>query len=369
MPFARPTLTQLRSQVLADIASSDLPQADSLLRRAVLRVLGTVQAGLANLFFGYLDWVAKQATPFTATDEYAESWGALVNVTRKPATFAQLQLSFAGATGTPLQTGTPASLNSGFGYVATAAGTWNGTTVTVPVQATVAGSAGNADVGTQVRLGTAIVGIGSVGTVTAILAEGADVETDDSLKARYLAEYAAPPHGGDQSDYVEWALAVPGVTRAWCLPHGLGPGTVQVYVMLDGNATGGFPVGTAGCATAEDRDVAATGDLLTVANAIFPLQPVTALVYSCPPAPAPQAFVINNVSIPSGGAALVEQALADMFVRLATPLGAVVLPSQIEAAIASVPGISAFTLAYPTQPIFAPVGQLMTVGTINYGAA
>ncbi len=369
MPFARPTLTQLRGQVLADIASSDLPQADSLLRKAVLRLLGTVQAGLANLFFGYLDWISLQSTPFTATDEYAEAWGALVDVTKKPATFAALQLSFYGTNATPLPSCTPASLNDGTAYVATAAGTWTGATVTVPVLASVAGSAGNADVGTQVRLGTSIVGIGSVGTVSAILSAGSDLETDAAFRARYLAEYAAPPHGGDQSDYEEWAEAVPGVTRAWCVPHGMGPGTVQVYVMLDGNATGGFPAGTPGCAAAETRDIAATGDLLTVANAIFPVQPVTALVYACAPIPAPQQFVINNVSVPSGGAALVAQALADLFLRLASPLGAVVLPSQIEAAIASVPGISAFTLAYPSTPISAPVGHLMTVGTINYGFA
>ena len=61
-------------------------------------------------------------------------------------------------------------------------------------------------------------------------------------------------------------------TRAWCLPNGMGTGTVALYTMLDNaNAQwGGFPQGSNGVATLELRDAAAQGDQLTVANAIYP---------------------------------------------------------------------------------------------------
>ena len=55
MPFQRPTLSALRTQAMQDIASSDLPNANGLLRRSVLRVLSWVQAGMAHLHYGYLD--------------------------------------------------------------------------------------------------------------------------------------------------------------------------------------------------------------------------------------------------------------------------------------------------------------------------
>ena len=69
MPFNRPTLSGLRSQVAADI-STGLPGADGLLRFSNLAVLGSSLAGLTHLRFGFLDFIALQATPYTATDEF-----------------------------------------------------------------------------------------------------------------------------------------------------------------------------------------------------------------------------------------------------------------------------------------------------------
>ena len=367
MPFARPTLTQLRSQVLADIAASDLPGADSLLRRAVLRVLGVVQAGLAHLHFGYIDWISKEAVPFTADQEFLEAWAGLVGVTRKAQTTAIGTAVFTGTTGSLIPTGTTLARGDGGAYVTTADGTVAGGTVSVPVAATLAGNIGNADAGTLVALSSAVNGVLSQGTITAT--GGFPAETDDALRTRMLEQYAAPPHGGDVSDYLEWCEAVPGVTRAWVRPYGMGPGTVVVYTMFDGDiATGGFPIGTAGCATEEDRDITATGDLLTVANAIFPLQPVTALVYAQPPVPHPQDIVINDLRLPENGAALIRAALADVLLRKGSPLGAPVYPSDFETAIAAVPGVGTFSLASPVVPVTAPIGSLLTVGNVSYGS-
>ena len=38
---------------------------------------------------------------------------------------------------------------------------------------------------------------------------------------------------GDNDDYVAWATEVPGVTRAWCSPNGMGAGTVVVRFVRD----------------------------------------------------------------------------------------------------------------------------------------
>ena len=87
MPFIRPTLTDLRNQVTQDIASG-FPGADPLLRFSNLNITGVAQANMANLHYGYLDWIAKQAVPFTATDEYLEGWAALKDIYRQAATSA-----------------------------------------------------------------------------------------------------------------------------------------------------------------------------------------------------------------------------------------------------------------------------------------
>ena len=105
MPFTRPTLTELRNQVAQDIASG-FPGADALLRFSNLNITGVAQANLANLHYGYLDWIAKQAVPFTSNDEYLEGWAALKGVFRQGATPASGTVTFKGAAGKVIPGGT-----------------------------------------------------------------------------------------------------------------------------------------------------------------------------------------------------------------------------------------------------------------------
>ncbi|HXI23746.1 MAG TPA: hypothetical protein VNG71_07715, partial [Pyrinomonadaceae bacterium] len=63
MPFQRPTLSQLRGQVAADINAA-IPGADGLLRFSNVAILGKSLAGLAHLHYGYLDFIALQAVPY-----------------------------------------------------------------------------------------------------------------------------------------------------------------------------------------------------------------------------------------------------------------------------------------------------------------
>lgn len=372
MPFSRPTLTDLRQQVASDIASS-LQGSDPLLRFANLKITGTAQAGLAHLNYGYLDWIAKQAVPYTSTGEFLEAWGALKNVYRKAATPATGTVTFAGASGT-IPAGTTVVRGDGVTYTTNADGTVSGSSVTVAVTATTAGSAGNCDPGTAMTLGTAITGIQSGGVAAAAFTGGADVEIDDDFAPRVLAAYQAAPQGGAAADYINWALAVPGVTRAWVAPNGFGAGTVVVYVMFDiaEAAHGGFPQGSNGVSANDQgpggvpRGVVATGDQLNVANAILPLQPVTALVYVCAPIANTINFTISGLTGASTATkAAIASAISGVFALSGAPGGTVYL-SDIESAIAAVPNTSGFVITSPVGNITNTTGQLPVLGTVNY---
>lgn len=63
-------------------------------------------------------------------------------------------------------------------------------------------------------------------------------ETDAELLARLLDDIRRPPAGGNQYDYIKWALAVSGVAKAYCVPLGQGLGTVDVIVVADEDVTG-----------------------------------------------------------------------------------------------------------------------------------
>lgn len=384
MPYARPTLSDLRAQVAADIAAG-LPGADGLLRFSGLNILGTALAGLAQLQYGYTDWVAKQSNPFTATDEFLEAWAALKKVFRKAASQAGSvtpgQVTFQGVNGTPLPIGTLLVRGDGVQYTTTSAGTVAGNTVAVNAvanadQAGLTGAFGNCVVGTAITLGTAIANITSTGSVTVAFTGGADVEADDSLRSRMLQAYQNVPQGGAQADYVTWALQVSGVTRAWCNPSGFGAGTVVVYAMLDTAeaANGGFPQGVNGVATQETRgSPTATGDQLTVANWIYPLRPATALVYVVSPVPQPINFTISGSSgFSSATKGAIAAAISGVLVLYGSPLGSVagqngvINLSYIESAIAAIPGTAGFVIGAPTGNIVGTTGQLPVLGTITW---
>lgn len=366
MPYSRPTLSDLQTQVASDIASS-VPGSDPLLRSSNLRITGRAQAGLAHLHYGYIDWIAKQAVPYTATDEYLAGWGALKNTYLKKAMPATGSATFPGSSGTILA-GTQVVRGDGFIYTTNADATVSGSSVTVAVTAATSGASGNCDAGTLLTLGTAVTGIQSGGTAVADFTGGADVETQDAFYGRVMEAFQASPQGGAQADYVTWALQVAGVTRAWVAPNGFGAGTVVIYVMLDNAdaAHSGFPQGSNGVAAVEPRATAATGDQLTVANYIYTLQPVTALVYVC----APTANVVNftltgTTSWSAATKTAVTSAIAGVLQSNGIPGGTINM-SDIESAIAAVSGTAGFVITSPPGNITSATGALPVVGTLMF---
>ncbi|BCQ23167.1 baseplate J/gp47 family protein [Caballeronia sp. NK8] len=387
MPFQRKTLSTLTKEVLADINSA-LQGADATLRFTVLNVLGKVQAGLSNAQMGYIDWVAKQSVPFTAEDEYLQGWAALKKVYLKNASAAQLTATFTGGTtGTPLSAGSQVTRGDGAIYTTAATATVDGSgNLSVTIIAAVPGSAGNANVGTAVSLGVAVPGIQSAGSITGTVLSGADIETNDALRTRMLAAYQNTPQGGDANDYQGWALAVPGVTRAWVAPNGFGAGTVVLYTMWDiaEASHSGFPQGTNGVSQYDKgpggtpRATVATGDQLAVADSIINEQPVTALVYSCAPIPNNLTYSISGLtSTTTATRAAISAAISDVLFRNGDPRAGTINRSDIESAIASVSGTSGFVITlvqgnvsgtvttYPGN-ITSGFGQLPVLAGVNY---
>ena len=369
MPFSRPTLTTLRTQAMQDITSSDIPNASGFLRRNVLRVLAWVQAGMAYLHYGHLDWISLQSIPFTCSAEFLDGWSLLKNVTREPATPAS-GTAYGIASGGTVVSGTAFLRADGFQYNATANAVANAGTIQVPITASVAGSIGNSDNGTPLTMGVVVGGVNANFT-TGTIAGGGDQEIDSHLRTRMLQAYQSPAQGGAKTDYVQWALSIPGVTRAWCNPLEQGDGTVSVYTMFDVTEilNNGFPVGTNGVASLETRStVTATGDQLTVANGLFPLRPVTALVWSKAPAASPLNFTVGGLT-PSTSTtqAAVETALTSLLYTKASPLADTpVDQSDVDAAISAQPGITSFRVTSPSFPQTPTVGAIFTLGTVTF---
>ncbi|AQS86236.1 hypothetical protein A0U92_03650 [Acetobacter aceti] len=370
MPYARPTLTDLRQLVVQDIQNGGIPGVVTLMRFSVLWVIAMAQAGLAHLHYGYLDWISKQAVPWTATDEDLEAWGALKSIYRKEAARATGAIAFTISSDADIPVGT-AIVAGGVDVVTTADSVISGTTATVSCAASEAGASGNVALGAVATLSSPIAGVQTTGTVAIAFTGGADDEEDDNLRDRIMAAYAKGGENGSSADYVSWAEAVSGVTRAWVNPLGAGAGTVVVYVMLDSarSADSGFPQGTDGAASAESRYQAATGDQLLVANAIYTKRPVTALVIVCSPVAQTVNFVVSDLGNDntSDNQASITAALQDMFRRLSAP-GGTIHPNYWNEAIAAI-GLDQFNVTSPSVPVSASsTGSMPVLGTIEFAS-
>lgn len=233
MAFNRPTLQDLITRVEGDIKTG--LGLVTILRRSFLGVVARVLAGLSHLLFGYLKFIEQQAFPDTATDEYLERWAGIWGVTRNAATFAQFTLQLVGTVGTVVPAGTIFRRADGVEYSTDAEVTLTANAVDnrIGVTAVLAGAAGEAQVADVLTILSPIAGLDSNASVFSVEIEPEDTESDDSLRQRLIDRIQNPPSGGAPNDYLQWARAVPGITRAWIGPQALGPGTVVVYIVSD----------------------------------------------------------------------------------------------------------------------------------------
>jgi uncharacterized phage protein gp47/JayE len=388
MPWPRETLSDSRSRILANIATR-MPGSAPRQRGTVENVLGTVLAGLQDARLGYLDWQSKEAVPYTSDGEYLVGWGALRGVLLEGSQPAAGLVAVSGTPGKPITT--PASFIRSDGAIFTlnaGATIGGGGTVDVSVTAQAVGSVGNCLSGTPLTLTSPQDGINLSAVVeTDGLSGGTDLETTDHLRTRVNEIWANPPQGGDLADYVQWTRDnVPAVTRCWSAgPAVMGAGTVVVYFCIDDNVhANGIPSGSNGVSQFEPRAAVASGDQLTVADALYALRSVTALVYAIAPTAVPLNISLAEVPADAVIRAGITAAIQGFFLREASPCGVqlirqladgtlsieaggALLLSHLEDAISAVPGLDHFVLASPTADVVLSVnGQLSTPGLVSF---
>src|SRR5262245_52757924 len=274
MPFARPTLGELRQRIADDLMNK-LPGADTRLRVNNLRAFSEVEAGVAHLLYGRLEWSFRQLFPDTAEREFLDRWASIWGVQRIPAAAASGVGTWQALPEARVPAGALIQRADGVRYVTPEGASEHDGVIDLQLEAMTLGAIGNADPGTQLNLLTTFAGVAVQGVVADPgLAGGADEQSDALLLLAVLMRIQMPPHGGAAFDYVRWALEVPGVTRAWCYPLELGAGTVTVRFMMDD-------------VRASNHGIPEPADVQRVAEHIDPLRPVTADVHVAAPIPYP----------------------------------------------------------------------------------
>lgn len=349
MPFNRPTLAEIQARVEADVASR--LGLGALMRRGILLMLARVLAGASHLLHGHLDWLARAIFVDTAESLELDRHAAIYGVVRKPASLALGPVVFAGTDLTVVPSGTRVRRADGVEYETTADGTIDGAVVSIEVEAIDPGVDGNAAEGLVLELvvpiagidGDALVGVGG-------LIGGADVETDAALRFRVLQRIQNPPQGGSTADYVKWALAQPGVTRAWCLPLYFGAGTVGVTFVTDDAPAGPIPT---------------PGEVDALQAYIDELRPVTAQVFVFAPEELLLEPVLSIVPDTPAMRAAVEASIEDLLRREAVP-GQPLYLSHLREAISTTPGEIDHQVVAPAADVSTSTAQLLVLGAITW---
>ena len=162
----------------------------------------------------------------TSSGDYLELRTADYGVTRKPATKAQRMGQFFGQNDLPLDV----ALGSRFSIEQVNYRTIQRiSTGQYVLECEIAGSIGNQKTGTLLPINY-INGLVRAELID-ILVPGADTETDDNLRQRYLQRVRQPATSGNAAQYRQWALEVSGVGDAKVFPLWAGSGSVKLVIV------------------------------------------------------------------------------------------------------------------------------------------
>lgn len=231
MPFNLPDLPTVRRQN-RDFLAAFLEGADASVPNSALRVLSDQNAGGAFLNLKYLQWLAKNFLPDLAEKGWLDRWANILFGGRKAATFASGTITVTGTPGVKLAAGSILATSDGVEYQTAADVYLSAAATPVAVTCLTAGAIGNRDPGALLSLTIAVSSVDAQATVV-LIDGGADTESDDDLRVRILLRIRNPPMGGCATDYEQWTLSLPGVSRVWVAPMEMGIGTVTVRFACD----------------------------------------------------------------------------------------------------------------------------------------
>lgn len=346
MAFERPSLRALITQLQTD---AEREAGANPLRASNLRVLPKVFAYACHGLYAYIDYCLRQILPDTAEKSFLERQASIQGIYRKAASKATGTIDVKYSEGALIPIGTVFVASDGETRYATTAEP-SAKSGGVPVQCLTPGATGNRDAGDTYTLTSPLAGV-QAEAIGAEMAGGADEESDDDLRARLLYRLQNPPRGGTKSDYVAWALEVPGVTRAWCFPKAMGLGTVVVRFMTDSLTENGVPT---------------PGMVTQVSDYIAENAPVTAATTVLAPIAKPVDVTIKELLPDTASVrAQIEAELRALLIRECVP-GQKIYLSHIRQAISTATGEEDFELVSPVDDVPCQAHEVLILGEVTY---
>lgn len=368
--FQRPTPVEILLRVKADI-ESEIAGVSARLRHTTELGLAKAIAGVSHALHGHLGWLASQFLP---SADMAER-----TLLRTGDAFGVDRLQATGATRTINVSGTGGDLDAetqwirpSDGYVWEVVGDYEDITTAEPVTITASeasiaalgGAAGNLEPDEVIQLVSPVAGIDGTATVVEddeTEVDGSDLETIAAYLARVIERWRNPPKGGAPGDFVNWALEVPGVTRAW------------EYVGVDGQGNPGLGQ-VALTFMRDDVDEAVPDeDAVAAVQAYIDARFYGARCTVFAPTPVALDYGVNLTpntetvqnAVQDGAGASATGEVPDMIRRDAIP-GGTIRVSRLDEAISAATGETSHDLVSPTEDVEHAFGEIAVPGTADF---
>lgn len=197
-------------------------------------IRGKAFAGLVSGTYGDQEKVDNDTYTSSARPEALLLKGQDLGILPQPATAAECpQVEITGTNGTVVSPGSLTFLypSTGVLYSNVTGGTIASGILDLQVQAEITGQIGNIKSPDTLQVVSPPNGVDATATLEEDMADGSDVETTDSYRARILQREQQPPAGGNSFDYPNFAFAAnTSVRSAFINRFGRGLGTVDVYI-------------------------------------------------------------------------------------------------------------------------------------------
>ncbi len=230
-PYDNITPESLKAEILADIqqhSGVDVQEGS---------FANVIVSGVAyKQFAGYqlMRQMLYAAFPDATAGVFIDRAAAAIGLKRKEAAVATVEVTFTGDDGTRIPTGTVLYASvSGLCFRTTADTTLIDGSAVAPAQAASGGAQYNVAAGEINSMYVNVVGVRGV-TNRLAAAGGTDPESDEALWQRYHTQMTLQPTSDNPDQYIIWALEVPGVAWAQCIPVWNGAGTVKVIIAGEG---------------------------------------------------------------------------------------------------------------------------------------
>ena len=245
-----PTPSQIQQayfQILKSIKPSinkNDPNSDFVIR-------GNTISGIVSGIYGDQAQVDSDSFITSMRPTSLDLKGADLGLPRLPATTAiSDQISITGTNGTVINPGDIIFLYSPTGilYTNTSGGTITGGILNLTATCQTVGQIGNVIAPDTLVVVSPPSGVNTTASVVKDFADGTNIETDDSYRARLLSREQNPPAGGNITDYPNFAFAAdPSIRSAFAVRFISGLGTVAVYITtgttdIDSAVTNGLAI-------------------------------------------------------------------------------------------------------------------------------